>query len=87
MVGKKPPANNAGRGPLPQPPSPPADAPHHMPPELLEYLRQQQNDALFRQRLWTTVKRWAMAALAVLLAATSGVDAVQKLIAAFKALP
>ena len=64
--------------------TPPPKPDDEISPELLAYMRQQQDDAKFRARLAGIAKRWATAALAVLLAVTSGWDALTKLIAHFK---
>jgi hypothetical protein len=55
-----------------------------LPPELAEFVRQQHEDAKFKARLWLILKRWVTVGFAILLGATSGLDAVTKLIAWIK---
>lgn len=63
---------------------PPKKEPEHLPPEMVEFVRQQHEDAKFRAKLWATLRRWAIAVFTVFLGATSGLEAVTKLIERFK---
>lgn len=60
--------------------APPGERDDPLPPELLEYMRQQHEDAKFRARLMAMCKRWTLAAVAAMLTATSGWEAVQKVL-------
>ena len=63
---------------------PPRKDPDNLTPDLAEFVRQQHEDAKFKARLWSILKRWITAGFAVLLAGTSGWEAITKLIAWIK---
>jgi hypothetical protein len=48
---------------------------------LMEFMRQQREDAKFRARVWATAKRWAAAAVAVGLGVTTGWNLIERIAA------
>jgi hypothetical protein len=66
---------------------PPRKDTDQLPPDLAEFVRQQHEDAKFKARLWSILKRWVTVGFAIFLGGTSGWEAVTKVAAWIKGGP